>query len=50
MDLADDESLKRAKNIARPPVEGISEQESIWEKLLNFKERNQRKKYKAELL
>ena len=50
MDLANDESLKRARNIERPTVEGISDQESIWEKLLNFKERSQRKKYKSELL
>ena len=39
MELANDESLARLKAIPRPELEGISNDESIWEKLLNFKDR-----------
>lgn len=46
MVLADEDSLERILNIPRPELEGINNNESIWERLLNIKERGQRKKSK----
>ena len=50
MVLADEESLERIKSIKSPVLEGLADDENIWEKILNFKDRAQRKKYKLELL
>ena len=50
MVLADEESLERIKSIKSPELEGLADDENIWEKILNFKDRAQRKKYKLELL
>ena len=40
MELADEESLARVRNIPSPPLEGLSDDENIWEKLLQVRDRN----------
>ena len=50
MELADEESLARVRNIPSPPLEGLSDDENIWEKLLQVRDRNQRKEAKHEYL
>ena len=50
MELADEASLERIKNIASPPLEGLGDNENIWEKLLNVRDRNQRKVAKQRYL
>jgi hypothetical protein len=44
--LADDEALNRILNIQSPKFEGYADNENIWEKMLNIKDRQQRKEAK----
>ena len=50
MHLADEEALARMKGLPRPPVDDYPDDVSIWELLLNYSHRAQRKRFKRELL
>jgi len=44
--LADDEALNRILNIESPKLDGLPDNQNIWEKMFNIKDRQQRKEAK----